>query len=314
VSPAASRERGQLAPEADVALVLQQAFDVTAGASAAIRHEPVGEWSGRWSPVMGISGEIEDWIRDANARWLASGTGFTATNIGVAGLAAAAAASAGSLVAVETDLRRFVQELADQEFEIAPVTFPVPLPVNVDLVVRYRSEREHVRESREGVLEALKRRLETREAAYRRRRVQDVVAELHEVVGLNQLTMARALGVTSAAVRKWLRGENARPEIAARLFRLVALLDLLKEAGVEEPAGWIDVPVSVESTLTPLNLFTAGRPDLVLLLANDAADPYEVLDEYDPDWRSRFAPDRFHKVVTLPGGDRAIVPRIGDTS
>lgn len=183
----------------------------------------------------------------------------------------------------------------------------------VDPVIDYRRAREETRQSLDDAVVDLKRQLDTRTAWYGRKLLRDVVIELNEEAGLNQLTMARAVGVTSAAVRKWRRGESARSELRSQLFRLAALLDLLADAGVKEPAGWIDVPISSDSTLTPLNLFAAGRADLVLLFANDLSGPQDVLDDYDADWRSHFARDGEYEVVTLADGSRSVVPRIGNT-
>jgi hypothetical protein len=61
--------------------------------------------------------------------------------------------------------------------------------------------------------------------------------------------------------------------------------------------------------LTPLDVFIGGRSDLVVLLGSGLADPREVLDEFNPDWRTAFAPDREYEVVTLADGSRSVVPR-----
>jgi DNA-binding transcriptional regulator YiaG len=185
------------------------------------------------------------------------------------------------------------------------------LSVNADPLASYGDALEHAEQTRESALEDIRRRLDQERATYAQRSPRDVATELGDELGVGQLVIARALGVTPTAVRKWRRGESARSEHRARLAQLAALCSLLADVGVHDPAGWIDIPISTESTLTPLDVFIGGRSDLVVLLGSGLADPREVLDEFDPDWRTAFAPDREYEVVTLADGSRSVVPREG---
>lgn len=181
--------------------------------------------------------------------------------------------------------------------------------VNVQPIVWLRIARESARDSRTRLLESLGIELDRSRSSHAARSPRDIVMELSEDYGLNQLTTARAIGVTPTAVRKWRRGDQARPEHQDRLATLTALVFLLREAGKEHPAAWLEVPISSESTLTPIDLLASGRPELVLSLASDPEGVRTALNDFDPDWRRNYAPDRDYEVVVDSDGDRAVVPR-----
>lgn len=181
--------------------------------------------------------------------------------------------------------------------------------VNVDPIRTYRSGRRTAAESRDGALAEIRRRLDVAKAVYTHMSPRDVANYLLDDLGVGQLITARAVGVTPTAVRKWRRGEQARPEHRGRLAEFAALNSLLNEVSLHDPAGWLDIPISVESTVTPLDLFVGGRPDLAVLFGSRLSDPQETLDSFDPDWRTQRASDRDYEVVTLSDGSRSVVPR-----
>ena len=153
-------------------------------------------------------------------------------------------------------------------------------------------------------------RLDQARAAYvAHRSPRELSQHLTDELGIGQLAIARALGVTPTAVRKWKRGDAARPEHRDRLAQLAALCDRLLDLGLHDPAGWIEIPVSTASPITPLDLFTLGRPELAVLLATGATNPQETLTALDPDWRTKFIVDPDYEVVTLADGSRTAVPR-----
>ena len=187
-----------------------------------------------------------------------------------------------------------------------------PMTFNIDPLVLFHIVRTDADRSRTAALADIRRRLDRAKAVDTPRSPREVVINLTEIFGLNQLATARAVGVTPTAVRKWRRGEQARPESRDRLALLTALLRLLRDDSRQaEPAAWIEVPVSSESTLTPLDLFSGGRADLVVLLASGSEDPQDVLEAFDPDWRVNSAPDREYEVVVQPDGERSVIPRPG---
>jgi DNA-binding transcriptional regulator YiaG len=154
----------------------------------------------------------------------------------------------------------------------------------------------------------IQRQLDKAKAAYAQRPLAGVISELADRLGMSQLVMARALSVSPTAIRKWRRGEAARPEHRDLLASLAAFAHVL-ERHVHDPAGWMEIPISAQATLTPLDLFGARRSDLAVLFAAGLSDPDETLSAFAPDWRQRFEPDLDYEVVPLHDGSRSAVPR-----
>ncbi len=182
------------------------------------------------------------------------------------------------------------------------------MPVNIDPVSEYRTTRRAAAIGRGDALAHISKNLDATAGAYAQDAPQDVVRRLTDL-GVSQLVIARALGVTPTAVRKWRRGEAAKADHRSRLARFAATYSLLAETGVHDPAGWLDIPISSESTLTPLDLFVGGRADLSLLLGARLMEPQEALDAYDPVWRRTYPIDADYEVVMLRDGSRSAVPR-----
>jgi transcriptional regulator with XRE-family HTH domain len=103
--------------------------------------------------------------------------------------------------------------------------------------------------------------------------------------GLSWAEIADTAGVTPAAVRKWRRGENATGPKRLAVAELLALMDTLSDLAVAEPAAFLISPVHPEAVVTFLEVYRAGRADLVLDLACQRKSATEVLDAYDGSWR-----------------------------
>jgi hypothetical protein len=181
---------------------------------------------------------------------------------------------------------------------------------NVDPIESYQSVRRSAIRGRDQALAEFRRRLDASAATYSQMSPRDVVIYLTEILGVGQLATARAVAVSPTAVRKWRRGESARTEHRSRLAQFAALCEVLTETGLHDPASWLEIPISTESILTKLDLFVAGRGDLVLLLAAGLSEPQETLDLFAPDWRARFPTDAEYEVIELDDGSRAVVPRL----
>lgn len=181
--------------------------------------------------------------------------------------------------------------------------------VNLSPLENYSRAREAVRNARDEALDDIRRRLDSATATYASVSPRRAVEYLTEDVGMGQLVVARAIGVSPTAIRKWRRGETAKPEHRSRLARLAALTQLLVERGPYDPAGWLDIPISTESSLSPIDLFIESRSDLVVLHGWKQADPHETLDAFDEQWREKYATDTDYEIVTLGDGSRSVVPR-----
>jgi hypothetical protein len=109
--------------------------------------------------------------------------------------------------------------------------------------------------------------------------------ELSSKRGMSWNDIASAIGVSLSAIRKWRTGSDCAADNRIALARLAALIDLLDEAMVSEPAGWLLTPVLPGYTVRFLDLVTAGRDDLVLENAFNRMTATDVLDVFEPTWR-----------------------------
>jgi hypothetical protein len=116
--------------------------------------------------------------------------------------------------------------------------------------------------------------------------------------------VARVLRVTVPAVTKWRKGAGTTGQNRLAIARLLALLDMLADRSIVEPASWLEMPLLDGVSLTGLDLLSAGRFDLVLELAS--AHPgdqtsYAVLDEFQSDWRTALVDGRFEPFTAEDG-------------
>lgn len=128
----------------------------------------------------------------------------------------------------------------------------------------------------------------------------DLLEELATDRGLSWTAIARAAGVSVAAVRKWRHAGATSPEKRAALAEFASFLDILEESQVNEPGSWLELPVSSQATVTHMDVYSAGRADLLLDLPSQRKNEQQVLDAFDPDWRQRYGRD--FEVFTGPDG------------
>lgn len=151
--------------------------------------------------------------------------------------------------------------------------------------------------------------LDDRTALLVRREPQDVLDDLGSTWGLSWASIAKLVSVTSSAVRKWRRGETVSPENRFQLARLYAFLEMLSDYPVGDSASWMEVRISGDATVTPLDLYSTGRTELLFELAGARMTAQQVLDAFDPSWRTRYAVDAVYGVVQGPDGELAIAER-----
>jgi transcriptional regulator with XRE-family HTH domain len=120
----------------------------------------------------------------------------------------------------------------------------------------------------------------------------DLVTELADR-GLSWATIARLVGVSSTAVRKWRRGEPISGESRRKLASAVAFLDLIASAlsPLEDACSWLEMPLADGATVTAADIYAGGGADILLDWAGGRLSPDEMLDAFDRDWRSHFAAD-----------------------
>ena len=110
-------------------------------------------------------------------------------------------------------------------------------------------------------------------------------------LGFSWRDIARVVGVSVPALRKWRLGRTATGENRRRVATLVAFCDIADERFcISDVACWLEAPLDPQTPLTGLDLMASDRFDLALRLARDwGSDPQAVLDEFEPDWRDRYS-------------------------
>ncbi|MGI8755988.1 MAG: hypoxia/intracellular survival transcriptional regulator MosR [Acidimicrobiales bacterium] len=151
------------------------------------------------------------------------------------------------------------------------------------------------------------------EATELERKAQDRVREglpalLGELAdhGLAWVDIAALAGVSVPAVRKWRTGGAASGEKLLELARLAVLLSWLHDDNViADVASWLEVPLASNAPLTRMDLLKHGDHDLVIRsLVGEGLSPHEILDEYQPDWRTAYQSD--FEVFIAEDGQRSI--------
>ena len=137
---------------------------------------------------------------------------------------------------------------------------------------------------------------------------ESLLDELSTARGLGWSEIARLCEVSVSAVRKWRAGDSISPERRRSLARLAAFLDLLEEVGpVSEPAGWLNMRVSDQLTVTAADLYIDGRADDLLEHAQGHLEPEALLERWKPNWRSIARSE--WRIVNRPDGERVLTRR-----
>lgn len=193
---------------------------------------------------------------------------------------------------------------------------PAPSPsatrtTTVLLTEQTSSLRNQVQALQQDVVDTLQQthELEWRERTSKcaRRSARQLLVELGDL-GFGWRDIARLLGVSVAAVQKWRKGESISGESRRSIAALAAACDLLAaHFYVEEIASWFETPLTGRVGVTPIDLWAAGRQDLLFEYASTAADPELLLTKFDPDWRTRVESD--FEVFHAEDGQLSIRPR-----
>lgn len=137
-----------------------------------------------------------------------------------------------------------------------------------------------------------------------RESVGKLLDELSVRRGLGWSDIARLVGVSVQAVRKWRLGEPITGEHRLSVARLAALLDLLEDVPVHDPAGWLEIPLVDGYSLRHLDLYRGDRADLLFDLAHLRVSPEQAMTELDRDWRQHLRLE--HEGFDAEDGQRSI--------
>lgn len=147
--------------------------------------------------------------------------------------------------------------------------------------------------------------LAERTAKHERRSVRTILETL-AVSGLSWRLMARILGVSVPAIRKWRLGEGTSPDNRHAVAELAALLEMLDEQFmIEDPAAWLEIPLA-GTARTVADVIASNRLDLVFDYASTwIASPQQLLDRFAPEWRDELAAKEYETYLA-PDGEIAI--------
>ncbi|MFG1921065.1 hypothetical protein [Cryptosporangium sp. NPDC048952] len=120
--------------------------------------------------------------------------------------------------------------------------------------------------------------------------------------------IARMLRVSVPAVQKWRRAGGVTGENRRRIAALLALCDEIADRyHIQEIASWFEMPITSTAPVTPIDLYSAGKIDLVFDHASGQVDSEQILTAYDPQWREDFRSD--FEVYLETDGEMSIRPR-----
>ncbi|MDG4666061.1 transcriptional regulator [Mycobacterium sp. 236(2023)] len=116
--------------------------------------------------------------------------------------------------------------------------------------------------------------------------------------------VARVIGVSVPALNKWRKGTGITGENRLKIARLLALIDMLADRFIDEPASWLEMPIAEGVGLNRLDLLQQGRFDLVLALASEHTGDgtvETVMKEVDTNWRDSLVESNFESFVAEDG-------------
>jgi hypothetical protein len=176
-----------------------------------------------------------------------------------------------------------------------------------------RTERDAGRTRRNAVEwhdETLKSLLNHRTDQKARAGLTALLAELTAEHGLGWSGIARLVGVSVPAVRKWRRGGDITPTRLQSLARLTAFLEMLQEEKINDAAAWLSLPLNDEDAgeaVSKSDVYSAGGVVDLLAYAKDYISRDELLSRTSA---QRYSTSRQARVVRAPDGRLSIVSGI----
>lgn len=157
--------------------------------------------------------------------------------------------------------------------------------------------------------DSLRIQLDSRTDEAAKRAPADLLSELADL-GFSWTAIARIVGVSIPAIRKWRHGETATGDNRRMLARLVALVGVLENDHlISDVASWLDMPLA-ESNFTGIDVLADGQVHDLVEYAAQHIDGAELLDRALPAWRDGQS-NRF-EVYRAEDGERAIRMRTED--
>lgn len=158
--------------------------------------------------------------------------------------------------------------------------------------------------------DAFRRQMDDKARQAAGRAPQDMLSELADR-GFAWRDIAALVGVSVPALRRWRQGEPPTGEHRLGVARVLAFVEILEvDHIISAPASWMEMPLSPDAPVSGIDLAAAGRFEDLLDLAAGHASAGEVLDRWQPDWRTRYRSD--FEVFEASDGEPGIRPRRRD--
>jgi len=141
----------------------------------------------------------------------------------------------------------------------------------------------------------------------------DLLDALADELSFPWALLARVVGVSPTAVRKWRRGENVTPAYHQRLAAFLAFARTLqhRDPRIGDVPRWLEMPVDARTDVSRLDLYLAGERTGLLDLAAGRRTEEDLLDEVAEGWRERAATVPRFEVVVHEDGTSSLVPSAG---
>jgi transcriptional regulator with XRE-family HTH domain len=134
--------------------------------------------------------------------------------------------------------------------------------------------------------------------------VRSLLEDLTRRRGFGWSDIARLVGVSVQAIRKWRNGESPTGDNRLAVARLVALVDLLESVPIQDPVSWLEMPIVEGYKPRHLDLYRTGFADALLDLSGLRITPEAALDEMNPAWRDTMRLE--HEVFKADDGQLSI--------
>lgn len=161
---------------------------------------------------------------------------------------------------------------------------------------------ELLEEAKQKHLDEIGRRLGQLGLQMRAKQVTELLKYLTTDQAFAWADVARLLGVSVPAVRKWRLEGGVAPDNHARLADLGAFVKLFTELVPSvKPSVWLSTPLVSGYTVAPRHLYSAQLAASLLDVAQNGSPFLSLLDSWDPLWRDHYD-DRGFEVGHGPDG------------
>ncbi|MDA8118063.1 MAG: hypothetical protein M0000_11925 [Actinomycetota bacterium] len=149
--------------------------------------------------------------------------------------------------------------------------------------------------------------LEARTVKEAKRGHKYLLEQLSEL-GFGWSDIAKMLGVSVPALRRWRLGDKPTAEHLRHIATLVAFVTMIREDRlVDDVASWMEMPLVDGVPLTSIDMYAKGQLLTVFELASEHLTPSGALDRIEPGWREKYRSD--FEVYRAEDGQPAIRPR-----